>query len=161
MRTSEILWSERIDADASDIIAVQDTIVQRIVDGLRLELSPDEKVELAKGSTADAAASEEYLRGRDCMGQFIYHTISRADISTQQSNTSGALLKWIQNSRWPTPRWEAVTSIAFLKVWAKPTIMRKRRQPLVRRWRSIPKLLEARMHMVFIYLAPAAKTESA
>ena len=29
--TSEILWSERIDADASDIIDVQDTIVKRIV----------------------------------------------------------------------------------------------------------------------------------
>jgi serine/threonine protein kinase len=41
VRTSEILWSERIDADASDIIGVQDTIVQRIVEGLRLELSPD------------------------------------------------------------------------------------------------------------------------
>src|SRR5687767_9343460 len=40
--TSEILWSDRIDADASDIIAVQDTIVQHIVDGLRIELSPDE-----------------------------------------------------------------------------------------------------------------------
>ena len=49
VRTSEILWSDRIDADASDIIAVQDTIVQHIVDGLRVELSPDEKVELAKG----------------------------------------------------------------------------------------------------------------
>src|SRR5499433_1307788 len=59
VRTSQILWSERIDADASDIIGVQDTIVQRIVEGLRLELSPDEKVQLAKGATADAAASEE------------------------------------------------------------------------------------------------------
>ena len=39
VRTSEILWSERIDADASDIIGVQDTIVQRIVEGLRLELT--------------------------------------------------------------------------------------------------------------------------
>ena len=82
VRTSEILWSDRIDADASDIIAVQDMIVQHIVDGLRIELSPDEKVDLAKGSTTDAAASEEYLRGRHCMGQFIYHTISRADLES-------------------------------------------------------------------------------
>jgi serine/threonine protein kinase len=68
VRTGEILWSERIDGDASDIIAVQDTMVQQIVEGLRLELSPEEKVELGKGSTSDAAASEEYLRGRDCLG---------------------------------------------------------------------------------------------
>src|ERR1044071_9392369 len=59
VRTSEILWSERIDADASDIIGVQDTIVHRIVEGLRLELHPDEKDELARKTTADAAASEE------------------------------------------------------------------------------------------------------
>src|SRR6185295_9563732 len=29
VKTAEILWSERIDADASDIINVQDTIVKR------------------------------------------------------------------------------------------------------------------------------------
>jgi TolB-like protein len=77
---SEILWSERIDADASDIIGVQDTIVKRIVEGLRLELSPDEEVELAKGATANAAASDEYLRGRDCLATFIYHTIEREQL---------------------------------------------------------------------------------
>ena len=82
VRTSEIIWSHRIDADASDIMAVQDTIVQHIVDGLRVELSPDEKVELARGTTTDAAASEEYLRGRNCLGQFIYHTTSRADLDS-------------------------------------------------------------------------------
>ena len=82
VRTSEILWSERIDADASDIIGVQDTIVQRIVEGLRLELSPDEKVELRERQTADAAASEEYLRGRDCLANFIYHTIQREHLDS-------------------------------------------------------------------------------
>ena len=82
VRTSEILWSERIDADASDIIGVQDTIVQRIVEGLRLELSPDEKVELARKTTANAAATEEYLRGRDCLANFIYHTIEREHLDS-------------------------------------------------------------------------------
>src|SRR6185369_8078862 len=81
VRTSEILWSERIDADASDIIGVHDTIVLRIVEGLRLALSPDEKVELAR-KTTDAAASEEYLRGRDCLATFIYHTIEREHLDS-------------------------------------------------------------------------------
>src|SRR5438034_1156623 len=35
VRTGEILWSDRIDADASDVISVQDTIVNHIVAGLR------------------------------------------------------------------------------------------------------------------------------
>jgi hypothetical protein len=54
--------------------------VKRIVEGLRLELSADEEVELAKGPTTDAAASEEYLRGRDCLANFIYHTIEREQL---------------------------------------------------------------------------------
>src|SRR4029078_5758234 len=82
VRTSEILWSERIDAEAIDIINVQDTIVQRIVEGLSLELSPDEKDDLAKGATTNAAASEEYLRGRDSLANFIYHTIQREQLDT-------------------------------------------------------------------------------
>jgi serine/threonine-protein kinase len=82
VRTSQILWSERIDADASDIINVQDTIVKRIVEGLRLELSPDEQSDLAKGATSNAAASEEYLRGRACLANFIYHTLEREQLDT-------------------------------------------------------------------------------
>src|SRR5438128_792577 len=36
--SGEIIWSDRVDASADDIIAVQDEITRRIVDGLRLEL---------------------------------------------------------------------------------------------------------------------------
>jgi serine/threonine protein kinase/tetratricopeptide (TPR) repeat protein len=74
-----ILWSERIDATASDIVALQDTIAQRIVDGLRLELSPDEQVDLARPATHNAAAYEEYLRGRDLFARFIFRTVARED----------------------------------------------------------------------------------
>jgi len=61
----EVLWGDRIDSDASDIIAVQDIIAQRIVDGLHLTLSSDEQIDLAGNATAYAAAYEEYLSGRD------------------------------------------------------------------------------------------------
>jgi serine/threonine-protein kinase len=43
VESGEILWSDRIDTSASDIIVVQDTIAQRIVEGLRLELSHAEQ----------------------------------------------------------------------------------------------------------------------
>src|SRR4029079_3171407 len=48
----DLLWSDRIDADATDIINVQDTITQEICDGLRLELSSDEKDWLRKAHKA-------------------------------------------------------------------------------------------------------------
>jgi eukaryotic-like serine/threonine-protein kinase len=79
MASGEILWSDRIDTAASDIIALQDTIAQRIVEGLRLELSPSEQVGSGKASTKNPAAYEQYLRGRDLFGRFIFRTLSEND----------------------------------------------------------------------------------
>jgi serine/threonine-protein kinase len=77
--SGEILWSDRIDTSASDIIAVQDTIAQRIVEGLRLELSHAEQAGIAKPSTQNAAAYEQYLRGRDLFARFIFRTVAPED----------------------------------------------------------------------------------
>ena len=77
--TGDMLWSDRIDAAASDILVVQDTIAQRIVDGLRLELTQDEQAKIARPATESAAAYEEYLRGRDFFGRFIFRTIAPED----------------------------------------------------------------------------------
>ena len=77
--SGDILWSDRIDTSAADIIAVQDTIAQRIVEGLRLELSPAEQDGIAKPSTQNAAAYEQYLRGRDLFARFIFRTIAPED----------------------------------------------------------------------------------
>jgi serine/threonine-protein kinase len=78
--SGELLWGDRIDSDASDIITVQDIIAQRIVKGLNLRLSSDEEIDLAGHATANALAYEEYLRGRDRVGRYIYHTVANDDI---------------------------------------------------------------------------------
>jgi len=77
--SGDILWSDRIDTASSDIITLQDTIAQQIVDGLRLELSPAEQVGIARAATQNAAAYEEYLRGRDLFARFIFRTTSPDD----------------------------------------------------------------------------------
>lgn len=77
--SGELLWSDRIDTSAADIIAVQDTIAQRIVEGLRVELSPAEQVGIARASTQNPVAYEQYLRGRDLFARFIFRTLSRDD----------------------------------------------------------------------------------
>ncbi len=79
VKSGEIVWSDRIDASAADIIAVQDEITKRIVDGLRLELSPDEEKGLAQPATVNAEAYEEYLRGRDRFARFIFRTVAAED----------------------------------------------------------------------------------
>ena len=77
--SGELLWSDRIDTAAADIIALQDTIAQRIVQGLRVELSPGEQVGIGKASTQNPAAYEQYLRGRDLFARFIFRTLSPDD----------------------------------------------------------------------------------
>jgi serine/threonine-protein kinase len=156
VRTSEILWSERIDAEASDIIGVQDTIVQRIVEGLRLELSPDEKVELAKGSTTDAAASEEYLRGRDCLASFIYHTIEREHLD--------ASIEHFRRAIEIDPQFALAYSALgssyvnrVLKGLGQAGDHEKAKNTFKKALALDPKLLEARRHMVFIYLTGSQK----
>jgi len=87
----EIIWSDRVDASAADIIAVQDEITRRIVDGLRLELSPDEQAELAQPATVNAEAYEEYLRGRDRFARFIFRTVAAADCDAAIQHFSRAI----------------------------------------------------------------------
>jgi len=159
VRTGEILWSERIDADASDIIAVQDTMVHEIVEGLRLELSPEEKVELGKGSTSDAAASEEYLRGRDCLGQFIYHTVSREHIDSAIEHFQRAI------------KLDPTFALAYsalggcyvnrvLKGLGEAGDHEKAEKAFSEALALDPRLLEARMHMAFIYLHRGEKEKA-
>jgi serine/threonine-protein kinase len=159
VRTSEILWSESIDADASDIIGVQDTIVQRIVEGLRLELSPDEKVELAKGSTTFAAASEEYMRGRDCLATFIYHTIQREHLDSAIEHFRRA----IEIDEQFALAYSALGSSYVNRVLKGlgQTGDHEKAQKAFRKALALdPKLLEARRHMVFIYLTDGLKTKA-
>jgi serine/threonine-protein kinase len=153
------LWSDRIDADASDIIAVQDTIVQHIVDGLRIELSPDERVELAKGSTTDAAASEEYLRGRHCMGQFIYHTISPADLDSAINHFERAI-ELDPNFALAYSALGGCYVNRVLKALGEANDHDKAQAAFNQALALDPKLLEARMQMIFIYLSRGEKPKA-
>jgi serine/threonine-protein kinase len=77
--SGDMLWSDRIDTAASDIIALQDTIAQRIVEGLRVELRPSEQVGIGRATTNNPAAYEQYLRGRDLFARFIFRTVAPED----------------------------------------------------------------------------------
>lgn len=89
--TGDILWSDRIDAESGDILALQDTIAQRILEGLRLELSENEQEKLGRRATDNAEAYEEYLRGRDSFGRFIFRTVSNEDCNAAIANFKRAI----------------------------------------------------------------------
>ncbi len=89
--SGDILWSDRIDAEGSDILAIQDSIAQRILEGLRLELSDSEQEKLQRRATDNAEAWEEYLRGRDNFGRFIFRTLSVEDCDAAIQNFKNAI----------------------------------------------------------------------
>ena len=89
--TGDILWSDRIDAESEDILVLQDNIARRILDGLELELSDKEEEKLGRRPTENAEAYEEFLRGRDNFGRFIFRTVSNDDCEAAIKNFKHAI----------------------------------------------------------------------
>ena len=146
-----MIWSDRIDADATDIINVQDTITQEICDGLRLELTTDEKDRLERQKTANAEAYEEYLRGRDSLGRFIYHTIARKDIDEA--------IKHFERAAYLDPSFALALSglgkayaNRVIKGTGEPGDYDAAKEAFDKALALDPDLLEARRHMVLIHL---------
>jgi len=75
-----VLWGEIIDSNADDIIGLQDTITHRIVEGLKCELETSSLPETALPATASSPAYMEYLRGRDQLRRYVFHTVANEDV---------------------------------------------------------------------------------
>jgi serine/threonine-protein kinase len=89
--SGDILWSDKIDAQGGDILTLQDNIVQRILEGLSLELSEKEQQKLGRRPTENAEAYEEFLRGRDNFGKFIFRTVANEDCEAAIENFRRAI----------------------------------------------------------------------
>ena len=61
------LWGDRYDRDLTDIFEVQDDVTHRIVDALKVTLSPAEKARLAENEPSNIDAYDYFLRGREIM----------------------------------------------------------------------------------------------
>ncbi|CAN5859164.1 hypothetical protein BH24ACI5_BH24ACI5_04100 [soil metagenome] len=62
--TETQLWGERFRQKAVDLLLVQEEIAWQISEALRLKLTGEQKKKLRRRPTVDAAAYQEYLRGR-------------------------------------------------------------------------------------------------
>ena len=61
------LWAERYDRDLTDIFEVQDDVTRRIVDALKVTLSPAENARLTDSATSNIDAYDWALRGRELL----------------------------------------------------------------------------------------------
>ena len=57
------IWSEKFDQTFTDIFGIQDSISDNVVRSLALSLTPDERKQLGKRYTTNAAAYDSYLMG--------------------------------------------------------------------------------------------------
>ena len=159
VNSGELLWSDRIDADATDIINVQDTITQEICDGLRLELSSDEKDRLEQQKTANADAYEEYLRGRDSLGRYIYHTIARKDIDEAIERFERAA-ELDPSFALAHSALGAAYASRVMKGFGEADDHALAREAFDKALALDPHLLEARLNMIFIYLSRGEKAKA-
>ena len=61
------LWADRYDRDLTDIFEVQDDVTHRIVDALKITLSPTEKAQRSETKASDLEAYELSLRAREVL----------------------------------------------------------------------------------------------
>lgn len=157
--SGDLLWSDKIDADATDIINVQDTITQEICDGLRLELTSDEKVWLEQQKTANAEAYEEYLRGRDCLGRYVYHTVARKDVDEAIEHFERAA--YLDSSfALAHSALGAAYASRVMKGFGEPEDHALAREAFDKALALDSHLIEARMNMIFIYLSSGQKEQA-
>jgi serine/threonine-protein kinase len=149
--SGDILWSERIDTSTEDIIAVQDEIAQRIVEGLRLELSPAEQAGIEKPSTQNAAAYEQYLRGRDLFARFIFRTIAQEDCDAAIEHFQRAI-ELDPNFALALDGLGASYVNRVFKGFGGAEDYERAEAAFAKALSIDPRLIEARMLMVFVYL---------
>jgi adenylate cyclase len=65
--TGAHLWADRYDRDLTDIFAVQDEVTRRIVDALKVTLSPAENTRMTDTGTTNMEAYDRFLRGRELL----------------------------------------------------------------------------------------------
>jgi adenylate cyclase len=76
--TGEQLWTERYDRPFTDIFALQDEIVQKIVTTLKLQLSLQEQGYSVRKTTDNLEAYDYYLRGREYANRLTQETNMQA-----------------------------------------------------------------------------------
>jgi serine/threonine-protein kinase len=70
VETGETQQVEKIDGAIDDIFELQDRIVTRLAELLRIELTADEAAQIAKPETAQVSAYELYARGKQAFQRF-------------------------------------------------------------------------------------------
>jgi eukaryotic-like serine/threonine-protein kinase len=75
-----LLWSDKIDVAARDLLTIQDEIAERVIAGLKLKLTEEEQEKIDRPLTLSPEAYEYYLRGRDLLFKYTSTSFDDGDL---------------------------------------------------------------------------------
>ena len=73
-RTGNTKWSQRYDLRSADILTFEDQIATKVVEGLRIEISPTEQKAIEQPATTSVDAYNDYLQARFYMNEYLTHS---------------------------------------------------------------------------------------
>ena len=73
-RTGTTKWSQRYDLHSTDILTFEDEIATRVVEGLKIEISPTEQKSIAQPVTANVDAYNDYVQARFYMSEYLVYS---------------------------------------------------------------------------------------
>ncbi|MDT5270405.1 MAG: eukaryotic-like serine/threonine-protein kinase [Acidobacteriota bacterium] len=156
--TGDMLWSDRIDATAEDLIALQDMIAHRISEGLKIEPHLSQSAPAAPATT-NAQAYEEYLRGRAAFAKFLFHTLDPEDCDEAVEHFQHAV-RLDHTFALAHSGLGACFANKVLKGLGGAEDYELAENAFSRALDLDPNLIEARILMVFIYLARGEKRKA-
>jgi eukaryotic-like serine/threonine-protein kinase len=73
-RTGTTKWSQRYDLRSGDILSFEDQVATKVVEGLRVEISPTERTSIEQPATANVDAYNDYLQARFYENEYFVHS---------------------------------------------------------------------------------------
>jgi len=69
--SGEILWANRYERNAGDVLALQNDLVGAIAGEVKAKIAPEQSEHLSKAQRINPAAHDAYLKGRSLWGSFV------------------------------------------------------------------------------------------
>ena len=80
-RSGSTKWSQRYDLRSADILTFEDQVATKVVEGLQIEISPQEQRSIAKPATTSVEAYNDYLQARFYLNEYL----SRSQLQSIES----------------------------------------------------------------------------
>jgi serine/threonine protein kinase/tetratricopeptide (TPR) repeat protein len=72
--TGTTKWAQRYDLHSADVLTFEDEVATKVVEGLRVEISPAERKSIEQPATANFDAYNDYLQARFYLNEYFVHS---------------------------------------------------------------------------------------